>query len=155
MKIKLELIKSLPEIIAQSVKPMENIEGIKILQVNGLTGQSGNTLEGESQSTNLADQMTNSALRYRAQAPLVDSLMNELGIKEYHGYFILDTAVEKFLILDGIPITSSLSDTYLGNDLSKFMPRTTVEIIEKFEDDIKNKLFSELENFYSLFSKKY
>lgn len=81
MKIKLELIKSLPEIIAQSVKPMENIEGIKILQVNGLTGQSGNTLEGESQSTNLADQMTNSALRYRAQAPLVDSLMNELGIK--------------------------------------------------------------------------
>ena len=45
------------------------------------TGQSCNTLEGESQSTNLADQMTNSALRYRAQAPLVDSLMNELGIK--------------------------------------------------------------------------
>ena len=42
-------------------------------------GQSGNTLEGE--SSNLADQMTNSALRYRAQAPLVDSLMNELGIK--------------------------------------------------------------------------
>ena len=81
MKVKLELIKSLPEIIAQSVKPMENIEGIKILQVNGLAGQSGNTLEGESQSTNLADQMTNSALRYRAQAPLVDSLMNELGIK--------------------------------------------------------------------------
>lgn len=81
MKVKLELIKSLPEIIAQSVKPMENIDGIKILQVNGLTGQSGNTLEGESQSTNLADQMTNSALRYRAQAPLVDSLMNELGIK--------------------------------------------------------------------------
>lgn len=71
MKVKLELIKSLPEIIAQSVKPMENIEGIKILQVNGLTGQSGNAVEGESQSTNLADQMTNSALRYRAQAPLV------------------------------------------------------------------------------------
>lgn len=80
MKIKLELIKALPEIIAQSVKPMENIEGIKILQVNGLTGgQSGSTVEGE--SSNLADQMTNSALRYRAQAPLVDSLMNELGIK--------------------------------------------------------------------------
>ena len=81
MKVKLELIKALPEIIAQSVKPMENIEGIKILQVNGLTGQSGNTLDGEAQSTNLADQMTNSALRYRAQAPLIDSLMNEIGIK--------------------------------------------------------------------------
>ena len=81
--------------------------------------------------------------------------MKKLGMMEYHGYSILDTAVGKFLVLDGITITSSLSDTYLGNDLSKFMPRTTVEIIEKFEDDIKNKLFSELENFYSLFSKKY
>ena len=80
---------------------------------------------------------------------------NILGINEYYEYSILDTAVGEFLILGGIPITSSLSDTYLGNDLSKFMPRTTVEIIEKFEDDIKNKLFSELENFYSLFSKKY
>ena len=80
MKIKIELIKALPEIIAQSVKPMENIEGIKILQVNGLTGgQNGSTVEGE--SSNLADQMTNSALRYRAQAPLIDSLMNEIGIK--------------------------------------------------------------------------
>ena len=80
MKVKLALIENLPEIIAQSVKPMENIEGIKILQVNGLAGsQSGSTVEGE--SSNLADQMTNSALRYRAQAPLVDSLMNELGIK--------------------------------------------------------------------------
>ncbi len=85
----------------------------------------------------------------------IKNMMTKLGIKEYHGYFILDTAVGSFLILDGVPITSSLSDTYLGNDLSKFMPRTTVEIMEKFEDDIKNKLFSELENFYSLFSKKY
>ncbi|MCP1226523.1 hypothetical protein, partial [Sebaldella sp. S0638] len=59
-----------------------------------------------------------------------------------------------FLILDGIPITSSLSDTYLGNDLSKFMPRTTVEIIRKFEDDVENNLFLELENLYSLFTKK-
>ena len=84
----------------------------------------------------------------------IKNMMNKLGILKYHRYSILDTAVGNFLILDGIPITSSLSDTYLGNDLSKFMPRTTVEIMEKFEDDIKNKLFSELENFYSLFIKK-
>ncbi len=83
MKIKLELIKALPEIIAQSVKPMENIDNIKIMQVNGLNGgSSGQIVEGESSNqTALSDQMVNSALRYRAQAPLVDSLMNELGIK--------------------------------------------------------------------------
>ena len=83
------------------------------------------------------------------------NMMNELGIIEYRGYSILDTAVGKFLIFDGIPITSSLSDSYLGNDFSKFMPRTTIEIMKKFENDNKNKLFLELENFYSLFIKKY
>ena len=82
------------------------------------------------------------------------TMMEELRIKEYHGYFIRDTAVGDFLILDKIPITSSLSDTYLGNDLSKFMPRTTVEIMEKFENDIENNLFLELENLYDLFTKK-
>ena len=82
------------------------------------------------------------------------NMMKKLGIKEYYGYSILDTAVGSFLILEGIPITYSLSDTYLGNDLSKFIPRTTIEIMGKFEEDIKNKVFLELENFYSLFIKK-
>lgn len=82
MKIKLELIKALPEIIAQSVKPMENIDGIKILQVNGLTGNSSTSGDGvQGNEHSLADQMVNGALRYRAQAPLMDSLMNEIGIK--------------------------------------------------------------------------
>ena len=82
------------------------------------------------------------------------NMMEKLGIKEYHGYSILDTAVGEFLMSDSTPITSSLSDSYIENDLSKFMPRTTVEIIEKFEDDLENNLFLELENFYSLFTKK-
>ena len=81
MKVKLELIKALPEIIAQSVKPMENIDGIKILQVNGLNGNGSTVNEGEQGQLALSDQVVNSALRYRSQAPLVDSLMNELGIK--------------------------------------------------------------------------
>ena len=44
----------------------------------------------------------------------------------------MDTAAENFLVLSGISITSSLLNTYLGNDLSKFISRTAVEIIEKF-----------------------
>ena len=34
------------------------------------------------------------------------------------------------------------------------MPGTTIEIIEKFEDDIENNLFLELKNLYDLFTKK-
>lgn len=84
MQIRLALLKHLPEIIRESVKPMENIDDIKILQVNGLGGFSGTSDKaGEMGVANasLADQMVNSALRYRSQAPLVDSLLKEIGIE--------------------------------------------------------------------------
>ena len=85
MQIRLALLKYLPEIIRESVKPMENIDDIKILQVNGLGGiGSGSSIsdsEKDQSQVALSDQVVNSALRYRTQAPLIDSLMNELGIQ--------------------------------------------------------------------------
>ena len=82
MQVRLALIEQLPEIIAQSVKPMEQISDIKILQVNGLNGTSAQSGDADGQgSTSLPDQVVNSALRYRAQAPLLDSLLNEIGVK--------------------------------------------------------------------------
>ena len=84
MLIKQALISALPDIIRESVKPMEQIDAIKILQVNGIGGasstQNGGASAGSAGGGSLADEMVNSALRYRAQAPLVDSLMKEIGI---------------------------------------------------------------------------
>ena len=83
MQVKVELIKALPDIIAQSVKPIENIDGIKILHVDGLNGANGAGLEGVNGAGGaggVADQAVAAALRYRSQAPLIDALMKELGI---------------------------------------------------------------------------
>lgn len=82
MQIRLALLRHLPDIIRESVRPMENIDGIKILQVNGMGGNVSGSLNAENATTsgNLADQMVNSALRYRSQAPLVDSLLREIGL---------------------------------------------------------------------------
>lgn len=84
MQVRLALIEHLPDIIAQSVKPMEQISDIKILQVNGMGSQGGSTVDGsaaEGGNGSLADQVVNSALRYRAQAPILDSLLSEIGLK--------------------------------------------------------------------------
>lgn len=81
MQVKQALIKALPEIIEQSVKPMERIEGIKILHVDGLHGGARNGADGAGSSgAGIADQAVEAALRYRTQAPLLDALMRELGL---------------------------------------------------------------------------
>ena len=84
MQIKMLLIKELPKIIEQSVKPLEQIEGIKIIQIEGLNGANTTGSNHDSTSTpssgNLSEQVVASALRYRAQAPLIDQLMQEVGL---------------------------------------------------------------------------
>lgn len=84
MQVRMALIEHLPTIIRESVKPMEHIDGIKIFQLDGLNANaSGNNGNGHDTATtgNLADQVVNSALRYRGQAPLIDMLMSEIGLK--------------------------------------------------------------------------
>lgn len=83
LHVKKALIDALPEIIRESVKPMEKIDGIKIMHVEGLSGGSNGNGHAPSGDGSLADQMVNSALRYRSQAPLVDAVMKELGLQ--HG----------------------------------------------------------------------
>ncbi len=83
MQVRLRLLEELPRIIAESAKPMEQISDIKILQVDGLNGvgAAGPTGGGDATGGGLADQAVGAALRYRTQAPLVDALMGELGLK--------------------------------------------------------------------------
>ncbi len=81
MQIRMALIKYLPDIIRESVKPMEKIDGIKIIQVDGLRGGNSIAAEGSDAVTgSLADQVVNGALRYRSQAPLIDSLLADIGL---------------------------------------------------------------------------
>lgn len=82
MQVRMKLLEQLPEIIAESVKPLEQIDGIKIIQVDGMAGAGSSTSGGNGNGGggNLADQMVSSALKYRSQAPLLDAMMKEVGL---------------------------------------------------------------------------
>jgi len=76
-----KLLDKMEGIIRESVRPMEKIDGIKIISVNGLGGNhSGGGANGDAAPGTLPEQMVSSALRFRAQAPLVDNLLKEIGI---------------------------------------------------------------------------
>ena len=83
--LRMRLVEKAEGIIRESVRPMERIEGIKILHVDGLGGSGGgghgNGHGDGSSGGSFADGVVNSALRFRAQAPLVDQLLREIGIE--------------------------------------------------------------------------
>lgn len=69
-----KLLERIEGIVRESVRPMEKIDGIKILHVEGAMGSAG-------ARRNVTDEVIDSALRYRVQAPMIDSLMKEIGIE--------------------------------------------------------------------------
>jgi len=83
LQTKLALLKVLPEVIREASKPLEAIDSIKIVQVDGITGRGGGAggvaNDGGEGDRNLANSAVAAALRYRAQAPVIDGLMRELG----------------------------------------------------------------------------
>lgn len=85
LQVKQALIVALPRIIEASVKPMEKIDGIKIVQVDGLnrgaTGSGANGVGPVAGGGNLAEQAVAAALTYRAQQPILDAVLGEIGLK--------------------------------------------------------------------------
>jgi uncharacterized membrane protein YqiK len=81
--LRMRLVEKAEAIIRESVRPMERIEGIKILHVDGLGGSGGgmNGDGGHGGGGGFSDGLVNSALRFRAQAPLVDQLLREIGLE--------------------------------------------------------------------------
>ena len=92
--LRLKLAEKIEGIIREWVRPMQNIDSIKVVDVNGLPGfsQGGESGKGGSANGNtdsssydskkgsLADNVVNSALRYRAQQPFLDSLLKVIGM---------------------------------------------------------------------------
>jgi uncharacterized membrane protein YqiK len=75
--LRMKLLEKVEGIIRESVKPMEKIDSIRIMHVDGLAGGTGGNGD---HGGNISDAVVNSALRFRAQAPIVDQLLKEIGL---------------------------------------------------------------------------
>ena len=70
-----KLLEHVEGIVSASVKPLEKIQDIRIVQLDGAMGG------GAGGNGSPTDEVINSALRYRVQAPLIDNLLSDIGIE--------------------------------------------------------------------------
>lgn len=83
LKRVLSLHAVLPEVIEKSVKPLENIESVRIASIDGLNGITQGQ-EGRAPASihggSLADQVVSASLKHQALKPMVDNLMEAAGL---------------------------------------------------------------------------
>jgi len=117
LQTKLALLEVLPEVVRESAKPMEAIDSIKIVQVDGLTnggkgsGGAPNGGGAGAGSGNLASDAVSAALAYRAQAPVLDGLMKELGLDGSSLGTLVEAAAQ-----DPAQIAEAVADLPVAND---------------------------------------
>ena len=81
LRVQLAAIEQVQNVVRESAKPLEHISEIKILHVDGLNVGAGNG-SGPDDTTgqSVSDQVMSSALKYKLQAPLLDTLMQQAGM---------------------------------------------------------------------------
>lgn len=81
LAIKLRLLEQLPKIIEESVRPIQKIDSIKLVDmggsINGVGSQSG---VASNNNGSLPDQLVSAALKHKMASPLVDNLLSDIGI---------------------------------------------------------------------------
>lgn len=118
----LAVLKVLPEIIASAVKPLENIDGIKILQ--GYNAGAGGVGGTHNEGGSLSDQVTRAALNYRANAPLVDSLLREVGLVDKEKG-TLEDLLHGNAIIDGNLTTANATDDASATEETTETPKAS------------------------------
>ncbi|MGD9943053.1 MAG: flotillin family protein [Burkholderiaceae bacterium] len=84
LRARLAAIGQIEAVVRESAKPLEHISEIKIVHVDGLGGAAAPAGDGSAPSSaggSISDQVMNSALKYKLQAPLVNALLDSAGIR--------------------------------------------------------------------------
>lgn len=80
LRVQLAAIEQVQNVVRESAKPLEHISEIKILHVDGLNSGAGSGTDDSGGSQSVSDQVMSSALKYKLQAPLLDTLMQQAGM---------------------------------------------------------------------------
>jgi flotillin len=87
-----ERLRSIPLALAQAVKPIEKIGDVRIIDMGG--GLPGNAVAGGADNGGRIDNLISQLMAYRANAPVIDRLLEEAGFGKGHPIGALLTGLE-------------------------------------------------------------
>ena len=83
-EVRRQLIEALPEIVRASGEPLKHIDSLRIAKVDGLTRRvqepAGDAGGERGHRGDLASDLLGGLMEYRAQAPVIDTILRELGL---------------------------------------------------------------------------
>lgn len=82
LRLRLATLERVEAVVRESARPLERISEIKIVHVDGLGGNAAGGTPGGEGSPSVSDQVMSSALKYKLQAPLVDALLDSVGLSQ-------------------------------------------------------------------------
>lgn len=80
LQLRMELLRQLPSVLEQAVKPMEKIESIRIFQLAGQNPIASTGGAAPAGAATFPEQVMNSALQYQLAKPLVDAVLKDAGL---------------------------------------------------------------------------
>lgn len=80
-----ERLRIIPQALAEAVRPMEKIGDVKIIDMGGGVMGGSRNAGSEGASGSVPDNLLNSLLAYRANAPMIDKLLEEAGFSASEG----------------------------------------------------------------------
>lgn len=80
LRLRLALAKELKGIVEATVKPLEKIDSIRIVDLDGFNPGAAAGQGGASEGVNSTDRLVGAALSHRVNAPLVDNILAEVGL---------------------------------------------------------------------------
>lgn len=94
-ELRKDLVARLEAVLAAAMKPVEKIESIRMLHVNGLgSGAGGGAVAGggsgapAGEGAALPNQLVQALLQYRLQLPVVEKMLSELGLRLDDGQLV-------------------------------------------------------------------
>lgn len=121
LRLRLALAKELKGIIEASTKPLENIDSIRIVDLDGFNPGGGSQGGAGGDSGSSTERLVNAALSHRTLAPLVDAVLGEVGLVGGLGAISTNGAG----LLEALVPAAAVQEKKLATDVSDILPVKT------------------------------